>query len=62
MLARRLKRQGMTLGAGAVAAALAQNVASASMPLPLVASTVKAASLIAAGQAVSGAVSARSPL
>ncbi len=56
MLARRLKRQGMTLGAGAVAAALAQNVASASMPLPLVASTVKAASLIAAGQAVSGAV------
>ncbi len=59
MLARRLKRQGVTLGAGAVAAALAQNVASASMPLPLVASTVKAASLVAAGQAVSGAVGAK---
>ncbi len=58
MLERRLMRKGVTLGAGAVAAALAQNVASASMPLPLVASTVKAASLIAAGQAVSGAVGA----
>ena len=55
-LARRLTRQGLTLGTGAVAAALAQNTASAGVPLPLVTSTVKAASLIAAGQAVSGAV------
>ncbi len=59
MLARRLMRKGVTLGAGAVAAALARNAASASMPLPLVASTVKAASLIAAGQAISGAVGAK---
>ena len=58
MLERRLMRKGVTLGAGAVAAALAQNVASAIMPLPLLASTIKAASLIAAGQAVSGAVGA----
>ena len=59
MLARRLTRQGLTLAAGAVAAALAQNVASAGVPLPLVTSTVKAASLFAAGQAASGAISAK---
>ena len=62
MLARRLTRQGLTLGTGAVAAALAQNTASACVPLPLVTSTVKAASLIAAGQAVSAPSAPMSPL
>ena len=59
MLAKRLTRQGLTLGTGAVAAALAQNLASASVPLPLVTSTVKAAGLVAAGQAAAGAIGAK---
>ena len=51
---------GADTGTGAVAAALAQNLALASVPLPLVTSTVKAAGLVAAGQAAAGAIVPRS--
>ncbi len=56
LLGRRLTRQGITLGGGV--AALLQSSASACVPAPLVLSTVKAAALVAAGQAAAGAVSA----
>ena len=59
MLAKRLTRRGLTLGVGASAAALAQNTASAAIPLPLVEATVKAAGLLVAGKAVSGAIGAK---
>jgi hypothetical protein len=51
MLARRLARRGVALSGGAVAAALSAGSASASAPPALVASTIRAASLLAAGQA-----------
>lgn len=50
LLARRLKRHGVTLSAAAVASLLAQS-ASASVPIHLVASTSSAAALVVAGQA-----------
>jgi RNA polymerase sigma factor (sigma-70 family) len=53
MLARRLARRGLAMSGGPLAAALAQNAASASAPAPLVASTIQAASQMAAGQVVS---------
>ncbi|MBI3408636.1 MAG: RNA polymerase sigma factor [Planctomycetes bacterium] len=53
LLARRLARRGLTLSGGVIATVLSQNAASASVPLPLVNSTVKAASLFAAGNAAS---------
>jgi len=59
MLARRLASRGLTLSGGVIATVLSQNGASASLPLPLVTSTVKAASLFAAGQAASGVVGAK---
>jgi RNA polymerase sigma factor (sigma-70 family) len=55
LLARRLARRGVALSAGAV---LSQQGASAATPAAVVFSTVKAASLVAAGQAA-GLVSAR---
>ncbi len=54
MLARRLARRGVSLSAGALAAALSQG-ASACVPSPLVASTVK----VAAGGATAAVVSTR---
>jgi thiol-disulfide isomerase/thioredoxin len=51
MLAKRLTRRGVALSGGSVAAALAAGPASASVLPALVASTMKAASLLAAGQA-----------
>ncbi len=51
LLAKRLTRRGIVLSGGAVAAALAAGAASASAPPALVVSTIKAASLYAAGQA-----------
>lgn len=51
MLAQRLVRQGVSLSGGILAALLAQNTASASVPSAVVGSTIKAASLLAAGQA-----------
>jgi RNA polymerase sigma factor (sigma-70 family) len=52
MLAKRLTRRGVALSSAALAAALSQNVASAVMPASVAASTIKAANLFAAGQAV----------
>jgi len=51
MLAQRLARHGLAISGGTLAAALAQNTASASVPSAVVGSTIKAASLLAAGQA-----------
>jgi RNA polymerase sigma factor (sigma-70 family) len=51
MLARRLTRRGLVMAGGSAAAVLSAGSASASAPLSLVASTIKAASLLAAGQA-----------
>ena len=60
MLAKRLARRGVTVSGGTMAAVLAQSAASASAPTTLVAATIKATSLMAAGQAVSaGLVSAK---
>jgi RNA polymerase sigma factor (sigma-70 family) len=58
LLAKRLARHGVALSAGTVALALAQGVASAWVPGPLIGSTVRAAALVAAGHAVAGALSA----
>jgi RNA polymerase sigma factor (sigma-70 family) len=60
MLAKRLSRQGVTLSAGALAAIVSQNSASALAPTAVVSSTIKAAPLFAAGQtAVTGLVSGK---
>ena len=52
MLAKRLARHGFTVGGGALVAVF-QNIASASVPTPLLASTVQIGTLLAAGQAAS---------
>jgi RNA polymerase sigma factor (sigma-70 family) len=57
ILAERLSRQGIALSAGALAALLTHNAASASLPMTLTRATVKAAALAAAGHAAT-AVSA----
>jgi RNA polymerase sigma factor (sigma-70 family) len=59
LLAKRLKRHGLAVSGGAVAAALTQGAASAGVSAPLVATTVRAVTLVAAGQAAAGAVSAQ---
>jgi RNA polymerase sigma factor (sigma-70 family) len=51
LLARRLTRRGVVFAGGSVAAVLAAGSASASAPPALVASTIKATSLLAAGRA-----------
>jgi RNA polymerase sigma factor (sigma-70 family) len=56
LLRRQLARHGLALTGGALAALLAQNAVSAAVPTPLAADTVRAATLLLAGQA--GAVSA----
>jgi RNA polymerase sigma factor (sigma-70 family) len=56
MLAKRLTRRGVTLSGGVLALVLSQNTLSAAVPTSLAFSTVKAASLIAAGEAVTTAV------
>jgi RNA polymerase sigma factor (sigma-70 family) len=59
MLANRLSRCGLTLSGGALAVVLSQSAAAACVPTPLAASTVKAATLVAAGRAAAtGAISA----
>ncbi len=58
MLSKRLSRQGASLSAGSLALLLAEDSASAAVPAPLMSSTVKAASLFAAGFSTNGAVSA----
>lgn len=56
-LAQRLAGHGVTLSAGAVASVLSQNAAWAGVPLPLIASTSKAAALLATGKTAAGVVS-----
>jgi RNA polymerase sigma factor (sigma-70 family) len=58
MLAKRLTQRGVVFSGGSVAAALSTGSASASAPSALVASTINAASLLAAGRAA-GIVSAK---
>jgi RNA polymerase sigma factor (sigma-70 family) len=52
MLARRLGRLGLAVSGGAVAAVLSQNRAAVRLPLSVASATVKAATLVAAGQTV----------
>jgi RNA polymerase sigma factor (sigma-70 family) len=60
MLAKRLAQRGVTLSVGALAAILSQKVASAGVPTSVVASTLKATTLLAAGQAAAaGAISVK---
>jgi RNA polymerase sigma factor (sigma-70 family) len=56
LLARKLARHGVVLSAGAIATILLQSTASACMPATLVGSTVKAATLAAAGEAATSAL------
>jgi RNA polymerase sigma factor (sigma-70 family) len=56
MLAKRLARHGLAVSSGSLAAVLAPNAASASAPTSVVSSTIKAASLFAAGQAAAAGV------
>jgi RNA polymerase sigma factor (sigma-70 family) len=58
MLARRLARHGLALSAGSLAAVLAQNAASACVPAAVVSGTIRAVTLVAAGQGAAAAVSA----
>jgi RNA polymerase sigma factor (sigma-70 family) len=57
MLGRRLTRHGLALSGGALAAVLSQNVASAGMPNGVASAAIKAATLLAAGQAAPGVIS-----
>jgi hypothetical protein len=60
LLARRLSRHGLAVSGGALAAVLARNVASAGVPASVVSATLKAASLLAVGQAAAaGLISAK---
>jgi RNA polymerase sigma factor (sigma-70 family) len=60
LLAKRLSNRGIVLSAGSLAAIVSRNAASADVPTSLMISTVKAASLIGAGQAmVAGVVPAK---
>src|SRR5579862_3839653 len=56
LLAGRLARHGVTLSAGSLAATLAQNAASAGPPVAVVSETIKAVTLVAAGQAAAAGV------
>jgi WD40 repeat protein len=58
MLAQRLARRGLALPVGTLAAVLSQKAASAAVPTWLVISTVKAATIVAAGGAAASVVSA----
>jgi RNA polymerase sigma factor (sigma-70 family) len=58
MLARRLARHGVLFSGGSLAAVLAESAASASMPKPVLISTIKAVTSAAAGRAATGLASA----
>jgi RNA polymerase sigma factor (sigma-70 family) len=58
-LAKRLARQGLILSGGAVAAVLSRQAVSASVPPSAASSTIKAATVIAAGQAAAGVISVK---
>jgi len=58
MLAKRMSRTGLPVAGAAVAGTLSQSAAAACLPAPLIVSTIKAATLMAAGQAATaGAIS-----
>ena len=57
MLAKRVARRGVVVCGGSLGAVLSQQAASACVPAAVCVSTIKAATLIAAGQAVAGAIS-----
>jgi RNA polymerase sigma factor (sigma-70 family) len=60
LLARRLARHGLAVSVGTLAAALAEEAAAADVPAPVLASTIKTVTLVAAGRTVApGLVSAR---
>jgi RNA polymerase sigma factor (sigma-70 family) len=59
LLARRLARHGFQASAGALAAVLAQQAASATVPSQVLTATIEATSLAASGNAAVGAMSAR---
>ena len=56
MLAKRLSQRGVALSGGALVVLVSQNVMSACMPASVVSSTIKAATLFAAGQAAASGV------
>jgi hypothetical protein len=56
MLAKRLTRHGLAVAGGALGTMLSQSAASAGVPATMVSHTIKAASLLAAGQAVATGV------
>ena len=58
MLAKRLAAHGLAVSGGMLAGLLSQEVASACVPISVLASTVNAVTLAATGQAVAGAISA----
>jgi len=59
MLAKRLSRHGLSLSGGALAALLSQNASAAGVPAQVLSTTIKAATLFAAGDAAAaGAISA----
>jgi RNA polymerase sigma factor (sigma-70 family) len=59
MLAKRLARYGLALSGGSLAEVLSQSVAAARVPTALLVSTVRAASLGAAGKMAAGVISAK---
>jgi len=60
LLAKRLTRQGLALSGASLAMLLSKNLAPAAVSAPLLVSTIRAANLLAAGQAVAaGAISTR---
>jgi RNA polymerase sigma factor (sigma-70 family) len=56
ILARRLARYGLALSAGTLATVLTQNAATASVPVPLMTSTIKAAALTMGGNTLAAGV------
>jgi hypothetical protein len=59
MLAKRLARHGLAVSGGALAVALSQKAALGCVPTSVVSSTIKAASLFAAGDATAGIISVK---
>jgi RNA polymerase sigma factor (sigma-70 family) len=56
LLAKRLARHGWVVSAGSMAAVLAENAASAGVPPPVIASVIRAASVLAAGQTAAAGI------
>jgi RNA polymerase sigma factor (sigma-70 family) len=58
MLAKRMTRHGLALSGSSLAAVLAQNTATASLPIRVIFKTIQGATLIVSGQAADGVISA----